>query len=36
MINTVLWCVDNPGKYSYDEFITYATCPLAERCFVKK
>ncbi len=36
MINTVLWCVDNPGKYTYEEFIEYATCPLAERCFVKK
>lgn len=36
MINTVLWCVDNPGRYTYEEFISYATCPLAERCFVKK
>ncbi len=36
MVNTALYCIDNPNKYTYEEFIQYASIPLATRFFEKK
>lgn len=36
MLNTALWCIDNPEKYSKEEFVAYASCPIAAHYFVKK
>lgn len=36
MVSTALWCIDNPGKYSQEEFLSYVSCPIASHYFVKK
>ena len=36
MLNTALWCIDNPEKYSKEEFLSYASCPIAAHYFAKK
>lgn len=36
MINTALYCIANPGKYTYDEFMGYAKLYVSEDYFVKK
>ena len=36
MVSTALWCIDNPGKYTQDEFLSYVSCPIASHYFVKK
>lgn len=36
MVNTALYCIDNPDKYSKEEFLLYAACPIATRFFEKK
>lgn len=36
MVNTALYCIDNPDKYTYDEFINYASLPIATRFFEKR
>lgn len=36
MVSTALWCIDNPGKYSQEEFLSYVSCPIVPHYFVKK
>lgn len=36
MVSTALWCIDNPGKYSQEEFLSYVSCPIVPNYFVKK
>ena len=36
MVSTALWCIDNPGKYTQNEFLSYVSCPIASHYFVKK
>lgn len=36
MVNTALYCIDNPDKYSKEEFLAYASYPIATRFFEKK
>lgn len=36
MMSTAIWCIDNPDKYSREEFVKYANVLNAEQYFVKK
>lgn len=36
MVSTALLCIDNPGKYSQEEFLSYIANPVASNYFVKK
>lgn len=36
MMSTAVWCIDNPEKYTREEFVRYANTLNEERYFVKK
>ena len=36
MVSTALLCIDNPGKYSQEEFLSYIANPVTSNYFVKK
>lgn len=36
MVNTMLYCIENPEKYAYSDFLKYASFPIAEQYFVVK
>ncbi|MGN0744485.1 MAG: TetR/AcrR family transcriptional regulator [Christensenellales bacterium] len=36
MVSTALLCIDNPGKYSQEEFLSYIANPITSNYFVKK
>lgn len=36
MMSTAVWCIDNPEKYTREEFVKYANTLNEERYFVKK
>lgn len=36
MVSTAILCIDNPGKYSQEEFLSYIANPVTSNYFVKK
>lgn len=36
MVNVALWCIDNPDKYTKEDFFRYLNIPISNYYFVKK
>lgn len=36
MVNVALWCIDNPDKYTKEDFFRYVNIPISNYYFVKK
>lgn len=36
MVNTMLYCIENPDKYTRKDFEEYASSPICEKYFIKK
>lgn len=36
MVNVALWCIDNPDKYTKEDFLRYVNIPISNYYFVKK